>query len=86
MSSDETNDSGAAAEDPKTKARLEGWAADFKDIIDHGSASSRFDYLQNTFVMLLHKVQELEKNFRWASRKIEELEEQLRQSRQSGKP
>ncbi len=63
-------------EDPK--AKVEGWAKDFKAIMEKGSEAERFDYLQQTLVMLMHKVHTLEKNFDSANRHIEQLDEKVR--------
>jgi hypothetical protein len=63
----------------KTNAKLEDMAKTFQAIIEQGTDAERFTYQKNTLVMLMHKVQTLEKNFRWASKHIEQLEERGQQ-------
>lgn len=71
------SEGGPESLDPRVKAKLEGLANDFQSIIERGSEGDRFEYLKGTMVMLMHKVQELEKTNRWANRRIEELQERL---------
>jgi len=61
----------------KEEAIPDALADSFQSVIENGTASERFQYMQKTFVMLLHKVGELEKENRWAHRRIEELGERL---------
>jgi len=63
----------------KTNAKLDDLAETFQAIIEKGTDAERFTYLKNTLVMLSYKVQTLEKNFRWASKHIEQLEERGQQ-------
>jgi hypothetical protein len=67
----------ADPEKAKTNAKLADMAESFQAIVERATGAERFDNLKNTLVMLMYKVQELEKKSNWASRHVEQLEERV---------